>query len=124
MLWTCTAEPYHAQSIIWLHGVELVGWPEHISYDTPTSSSIRRKDLRELVEGVEAGTIYFRKLSPAEKQAEAQRHDSCVGTQELMAGRIDHIGRRPLRPVETRSKKLRKLGIKTSETVPPEYWSD
>lgn len=104
-----------AQKIIFRYGVELVGWPKDVTFESPGHISSIHK-LNRLRAGFERGRIRFRRLSAAEISRRERRLG--LAGDESRRGRRDAAQVRQLRPVETRSKLLRNgTGIKTREWI-------
>ena len=117
MTWTTTAY-YHTPQVQYLYDVELIGWPHDIVPFGTQPYRIRSLDkLTKLVRRLESGEMRFERRTEEEMEALAQRCDhmslfSC----KRNVGRMD-TGSRPLRPLATRSKKLRKYERWSSRLV-------
>ena len=90
-----------------------------IPLQPPTSSSLRRGDFYLLFELLLSEELYFEKLPETALGQVSQHHDMLChpATFKSHSGRVDLIGRKPVRPVETRSSRLRKRDIKTQPWI-------
>ena len=115
MIWTLE-ERGMTQKIIYAYGVQLMRWPE-LKYPFQSPGHFSTNDpLLELIEGFKTGRIYFKRLSAAEVEALERKH-GLSGDASRQARR--NAGKRaPLRPLATRSKRLRKCDIVTPKYVP------
>ena len=116
-MWDFTEESgsLHVQKIAFKYGVELCGWPEDVSFQSP--ASMPAKQLEQVLVAMRLGRIYFRKLPLRTLEWYAQMSGSHLVSERVNVGRADKAQRRPPRPVETRSKKKIKRGIKTARFV-------
>ena len=104
--------------ITWKYSVDIVGWPDHIVFQNP--HNMRTRDCEEILRGVRAGKIYFRRLDSAAVRELALEAGESVSTQRGCAGRVDRAQRWRPRRSETRSKRKIKREIKS----PPYILSD
>lgn len=121
MMWT-RHEATGEQKTVYRYGVELEGWPEGTPLESPGHISSLRT-LARLHAGFEEGAIVFRVVTAAE----VARRERTFGIayDESRRARRDAHQVRQLRPVETRSKRLRNgTGIKTGEWILWEPESD
>lgn len=112
-------EYYRVPKLFFKYGVHLRGWPDRIPLQPPTSSSLRRGDFYFLFELLLSEELYFEKLPETVLGQVSQHHDMLChpATFKSHSGRVDLIGRKPVRPVETRSSRLRKRDIKTQPWI-------
>lgn len=113
MMWTRTAYDGTLNVTI-KYGVVLHGWPEsEIPFGTALSQIQSLPQLWKLIRGFENGAIWFETLSTEAWEAVADREPKSPHDCVRLANRVD-VGRRRLRGVATRSKRLRKFDVKTS----------
>lgn len=112
-------EYYRTPKLVFKYGVRMCGWPDRIPLQPPTSSSLRRGDFYLLFELLLSKELYFEKLPESVLGQMSQHHDMLChrATFESHSGRADLIGRKPVRPVEMRSSRLRKHDIKTQPWI-------
>ena len=117
MRWTTTAY-YGTPCVTFVYGVVLVGWPQDlVPFGTPPARMRSLAVVTELMQCFKTGTTRFEKQTEAEMEVLARRERSSLHSRRVDAGRRMDTGSRPLRPVETRSKRLRKHDLWSSRLV-------
>lgn len=101
--------------IIFAYGVRLRRWPKHLKFKSPGCFS-SNDDLLELIGGFKTGRIRFERVSPA--QVEALERKYGISGAPARKARRGAGSRAPLRPIATRSRRLRKCPINTPKYVP------
>lgn len=104
MVWTPRQHSTTQPTILgW--GVELCGWPPCVPWQCPGHIRSLRQ-LQDIVKALYRGEMFFRRLRPVE---------ICRYAREL---EVESPVVRPLRPVESRAKRLfRSAGVQTDEVV-------
>lgn len=109
------------QKIVFKYHVELRGWLDGVTFEAPGHIS-SLDTLYALITALARGEMTFVRLSPEEVVRRGEAVDMYYATTELsLSARADTGKVRPLRPLETRSARLRKGTVnKTTEWVPAE----
>ena len=101
--------------ILFMHGVDIFGWPEEIPFVCPGKLSVR--SVETLLRGFRNGTIRFGQVHVGTLEKYAAESGSDLRTRAFYTGRVDIFEKRALRPPETASKKKTRKPVKTSQYV-------
>ena len=102
--------------IVFMHGVDIFGWPEEVPFVCPGKMSVRA--VETVLRGFRKGTIQFRLVHTGTLEEYAAASGSDLLTRALYTGRVDIFEKRALRPPETASKRKTRKPVKTSRFVP------
>ena len=111
---------YGTHQLIFKHDVELMGWPRGVNFENPSAISSRPK-LHKLLNAVQYGQMHLRKLSTGEQDDAADRQHTKLAIAKMNANREDAGTKRQIRGEATRSKRVRKFGVKTPYEVPKRF---
>ena len=111
-------EDLQIQNIVWLHGVEILGWPKHIQFQAP--SKLKPAECTAILRGFHFKTIKFHTVETHIQRRYAAMVNSTVELEVAKVGRADKGEKWPLGRPEARTKKPAKKAPKTTPLVPSE----